>query len=143
MPFVRFSATLHGGSACDAPHVITTNMSISTDIYHLQELSRYASEKPYTMRYVPEDGTAVSNVLREKHVLSVKDVRDFKHEYTLDRNGFMISQLPGSLDYGVFDSQEAIEKTYFPELETILLAQFPGSTVDFVSYLVATFFSMR
>jgi hypothetical protein len=143
MPFVRFSATLHGGSACDAPHVITTNMSISTEIYHLQELSRYASEKPYTMRYVPEDGTAVSNVLREKHVLSVKDVRDSKHEYTLDRNGFMISQLAGSLDYGVFDSQEAIEKTYFPELETILLAQFPGSTVDFVSYLVATFFSMR
>jgi hypothetical protein len=118
-------------------------MSISTEIYHLQELSRYASEKPYTMRYVPEGGTAVSNVLREKHVVSVKDVRDSKHKYTLDQNGFMISQLAGSLDYGVFDSQEAIEKSYFPELETILLAQFPRSTIDFVSYLVATPFLIR
>jgi hypothetical protein len=117
-------------------------MSIYTEVYHLQELSRYASEKPYTMRYVPEGGTAVSNVLREKHVLSVKDVRDSKHEYSLDHNGFMISQLPSSLDYEVFDSQEAIEKTYFPELETILLGQFPGSTIDFVSYLVATFFPL-
>jgi hypothetical protein len=111
-------------------------MSISTEIYHLQELSRYASEKPYTMRYVPEGGTAVSNVLREKHVLSVKDVRESKHEYTLDRNGFMVSRLPASLDYEIFESQEEIEKIYFPELETILLAHFPGSTVDFVSYLV-------
>jgi hypothetical protein len=117
-------------------------MSISTEIYHLQELSRYASEKPYTMRYVPEGGIAVSNVLREKHVVSVRDVRESKHRYSLDRNGFLISQLPASLDCGIFESQEAIEKTYFPELETILLAQFPGSTVDFVSYLVATVFPL-
>jgi hypothetical protein len=118
-------------------------MSISTEIYHLQELPRYVSEKPYTMRYVPEDGTAVSNVSREKRVLSVKDVRNSKHEYTLDRNGFMVSQLPARVDYEVFDSQEAIEKTYFPELESILLSQFPGSTVDFVSYLVATLSLVR
>ena len=111
-------------------------MSISTEIYYLQELPRYVSEKPYTMRYIPEGGTAVSNVLREKHMLSVKDIRDSKHEYTLDRNGFMISQLPISLDYATFDSQEAIEKKYFPELENTLLGLFPGSTVDFVSYLV-------
>ena len=111
-------------------------MSITTEIYHLQELPRYVSEKPYTMRYIPEGGTAVSNVLREKHKLAVKDIRNSKHEYTLDRNGFMISQLPTSLDYATFDSQEAIEEAYFPQLETILLGLFPGSTVDFVSYLV-------
>lgn len=111
-------------------------MNINTEIYHLQELPRYESEKPYTMRYVPEGGTAVSNVRREKHMLRVKNIRDTKHEYTLDRNGFMISRLPTRLDYAIFDSQEAIEKEYFPELETILLDLFPGSTVDFVSYLV-------
>jgi len=115
---------------------MATPMSITTEIYHLQELPRYVSEKPYTMRYVPEGGTAVSNVLREKHELTVKDIRGSKHEYTLDRNGFMISQLPTSLDYATFDSKEAIEKEYFPELETILLDLYPGSTVDFVSYLV-------
>lgn len=116
--------------------VVTITMSIITEIYHLQELPRYVSEKPYTMRYVPEGGTAVSNVLREKHKLLVKDIRNSKYEYTLDRNGFMISQLPTSLDYATFDSQEAIEQDYFPELENILLRLFPGSTVDFVSYLV-------
>jgi hypothetical protein len=111
-------------------------MSIITEIYHLQELPRYVSEKPYTMRYIPEGGTAVSNVLRERHMLTVKDIRSSKHEYTLDRNGFMVSQLPASLDYATFDSQEAIEQKYFPELETALLGLFPGSSVDFVSYLV-------
>lgn len=113
-------------------------MRITTEIYHLRELSRYATEKPYTMRYVPEGSIAASNVLREKHVLPVKDIRDTKHEYTLDDNGFMVCQLPERLNHGIFDSQEAIEKTYFPELETILGRLFPGSTVDFVSYLVPT-----
>ena len=56
----------------------------------------------YTMRYVPEGGTAVSNVRREKHMLRVKNIRDTKHEYTLDRNGFMISRLPTRLDYAIF-----------------------------------------
>jgi hypothetical protein len=115
---------------------MATPMSIVTEIYHLQELPLYVSEKPYTMRYVPEGGTAVSNVLREKHKLLVKDIRGSEHEYTLDRNGFTISQLRTSLDYVTFDGQDAIEKNYFPELETILLDMFPGSTVDFVSYLV-------
>ena len=114
----------------------TMSMSIITEIYHLQELPRYMSEKPYTMRYVPEGGTAVSNVLREKHKLLVKDIRGSEHEYTLDRNGFTISQLRTSLDYVTFDGQDAIEKNYFPELEAILLDLFPESTVDFVSYLV-------
>lgn len=88
------------------------------------------------MRYIPDGSTAVSNVLREKHVLSVKDIRDTQHGYTLDRNGFMVSPLQRSLDYAIFDSQEAIETQYFPELESVLLSLFPGSTVDFVSYLV-------
>lgn len=111
-------------------------MSITTEVYHLLEHPRYDSEKPYTMRYVPDGGTAVSNVLREKHVLHVKDIRNTRHEYTLDRNGFMIAQLPAVLDYEEFDKQEAIEQSYFPELENILLSEFPDSTVDFVSYLV-------
>lgn len=93
------------------------------------------------MRYVPEGGAAVSNVVREKHVLWVKDVRDLKNEYTLDQNGFMITQLPACLHYDTFDSQDAIEKTYFPELEKILSKQFPESTVDFVSYLVLSIYS--
>jgi len=117
-------------------------MAISTEIYHLQPLPRYASEKPYTMRYVPEDEIPVSNVVREKHVISVKDMRPIIDTFTLDQNGFMVLNLPSKMAYEDYESHEEITNTYLPELESILSAQFPGSTVDFVSYLVMTSIDM-
>jgi hypothetical protein len=113
-------------------------MDISTDVYHLQELDRYASEKPYTMRYVPETGLAVSNVEREKHTVAIKDMRGLEANFTLDQNGFTVSELATEkMAYEDFDSHEAIVTKYLPALETVLLKHFPGSTVDFVSYLVS------
>ncbi|SMQ50573.1 unnamed protein product [Zymoseptoria tritici ST99CH_1A5] len=112
-------------------------MSITTEIYHLQEIPRYATEKPYTMRYVPEGGLAITNVAREKHTVAVQDIRDAKTNATLDRNGFMVSHLPvNAMSYDDYDSQEKIVNVYLPELEQILLQQFPGCTIDFVSYLI-------
>lgn len=111
-------------------------MGILTGIYHLQELPRYATEKPYTMRYAPVDGTAASNVLREKHDVDVHDMREEKAGYRLDRNGFTVCTLDAGMAYEIFDSQEKITTVYFCELEKILSKQFPGSTIDFVSYLV-------
>ena len=72
-------------------------MSIITEIYHLQELPRYVSEKPYTMRYVPEGGTAVSNVLREKHVL-LSRTYGIATTSIPESQCFVISQLPTSPD---------------------------------------------
>lgn len=111
-------------------------MSILTEVYHLQELSRYGVEKPYTMRYVPEGKIPVSNVAREKHVIEVNDMRGAENEYQIDKQGFMISGLVTKMEYEDYDSHEKITNTYLPELEGILQEQFPGSTVDFVSYLV-------
>jgi hypothetical protein len=116
-------------------------MGLSTEIYHLQELPLYASEKPYTMRYVPEGGIAVSNVEREKHVVSVTDMRSDVNQYKLDRNGFTVSKLATKMAYEDYDDHEKITSLYLPELEGKLHDYFPGSTVDFVSYLVIRFTS--
>jgi hypothetical protein len=112
-------------------------MGMSTEIYHLQELPRYASEKPYTMRYVPDNGVAVSNVEREKHSVEVIDMRGSESEYRLEKNGFTISKLVAKMSYEDYDDHEKITNVYMPELEAKLLEYFPGSTVDFVSYLVS------
>jgi hypothetical protein len=112
-------------------------MSISTEIYHLQELPLYASEKPYTMRYVPEGKIAASNIAREKHIVPVKDIRGNEDEYRLDNNGFTVSRLATKMMYEDYDSHKKITTLYLSELEDILCKHFPGSTVDFVSYLVA------
>lgn len=111
-------------------------MAISTEMYHLQELPRYASEKPYTMRYAPEGGVPVSNVLRERCKVEVHDMRECQEEHQVEGNGFTVCELSTQMQYELFNSHEKITTVYFRELESILSKQFPGSTAEFVSYLV-------
>jgi hypothetical protein len=116
--------------------IVDLKMDISTEIYHLQELPLYAREKPYTMRYVPEDGIAVSNVVREKHTVQVKDIRGHEDEYQLDTNGFTISKITNRMSYEDYGSHEKITDVYLPQLQKLLCEHFPGTIIDFVSYLV-------
>jgi hypothetical protein len=111
-------------------------MDISTEIYHLQELSRYEAEKPYTMRYMPEGTIPASNVVREKRTVAVEDMRGSEGRYSLEKNGFMISNLSSKMTYGDYDSHNSITNIYLQELEGVLSKLFPGSSIDFVSYLV-------
>lgn len=111
-------------------------MSIVTGIHHLQPLPKYAVEKPYTMRYVPEGPIAVSNVARIKHDVKVLDMRATNKEYSLDRNGFTWSRIDTKMAYEDYESHEKITAVHFSELENCLKKLFPGCMVDFVSYLV-------
>lgn len=110
-------------------------MDILTEVYHLQELPHYASEKPYTMRYVPEGPIAVSNVFREKHVVEVTDMRRGEGGYCLDKHGFMVLKLETKMMYEDYD-HDKITDVYLQELEGVLREHFPKSTIDFVTYLV-------
>lgn len=106
-------------------------MAISTGIYHLQELPRYASEKPYTMRYAPEGGVPVSNVLREKCEVEVHNIRKCQEGYQVEgNNGFTVCELGTKMQYELFDSHEKTTTVYFRELESKLWKHYPGSTAD-------------
>lgn len=111
-------------------------MDISTEVYHLQDSPRYASEKPYTMRYQPEAPLASTNVVREKKVVSVTDMRGREDDYRLDKQGFMVSKLATKMTYDDYDSPDKITGVYLKELEGVLSDHFPGSDIDFVTYLV-------
>lgn len=112
-------------------------MTISTEIYHLQELPRYVSEKPYTMRYIPETEMEITNVVREKRIVTVEDMRGLENDFSLDIQGFTVAKLPSKMAYEDYDSRDMITDVYLPEIEKVLCGMFPGSTVDFVSYLVS------
>lgn len=91
------------------------------------------------MRYVPDDNIAVTNVQREKHLVSVTDMREGIVDGSLefDRNGFTMSSLETCMKYEDYNDHEKITNVYLPALELILNKFFPASTIDFVSYLVS------
>lgn len=117
-------------------NLIDLTMDISTEIYHLQDSGRYASEKPYTMRYRPEAPLASTNVVRERKAVNVTDIRGHEDEYRLDKHGFIVSKLATKMAHEDYDSHDKITNVYLKELEAELSNHVPGSEIDFVTYLV-------
>jgi hypothetical protein len=111
-------------------------MDVLTEIYHLSDSELYASEKPYTMRYAPKGQMAPTNVVREKQEVTVRDLRGKEDEYNLHKDGFMVKKLQSKMAYEDYDDPTKITETYLQELEGVLNELFPGSYIDFVSYLV-------
>lgn len=112
-------------------------MDVSTEIYHLEQLSLYQNVKPYTMRYVPDASLPSTNVRREKRKVQVKDMRGQESHFSLDKQGFMIRELRTSMQHEDYDNDQAIRDTYLEELRNVLIDLFPGCDVDFISYLVS------
>jgi hypothetical protein len=79
---------------CGFARVIQIAMNSFTESHHLHKLARYVTETPYTML---EGGTAVSNVLREKHVL-LSRTYGIATTSIPESQCFVISQLPTSPD---------------------------------------------
>lgn len=112
-------------------------MDIVTEIYHLQELSLYEHEKPYTMRYLPDGPIPASNVSREKKEVAVKDMRGMENTYSLSKNGFTVKSFQSQMRYEDYDSHDAITNIYLKEIQEVLSGLFPEDDIDFVSYLVS------
>lgn len=113
-------------------------MDVVTEIYHLRQDELYSSEKPYTMRYVPKGQMKPTNVVREKHEVIVRDLRGKEDEFSLNRSGFMVKRLGSKMTYEDYDDPAKIRDVYLQELEGVLNGLFPGSYIDFMSYLVCT-----
>lgn len=88
------------------------------------------------MRYVPKPPLPASNVVREKQLVQVQDIRGSEAQYSLDKNGFMVTRLESKMVYEDFDDQTTISKVYLEEAHDLLSTLFPNSEIDLVSYLV-------
>jgi len=88
------------------------------------------------MRYEPEAPLPSTNVVREKKLVKISNMRNHEESYQLHKNGFKISKLATNMTYQDYDSHKMITDVYLNELEGVLCNLFPRSEVDFVTYLV-------
>lgn len=80
-------------------------------------------------------GTAFEK--RRKHVpheMNIKDLRDVKDKFTLDRNGFQLIQHPTGMDKDFLDEQQ-IKDVYYPECQELMKKMTGASEVQIVSHM--------
>lgn len=80
-------------------------------------------------------GTAFEK--RRKHVpheMNIKDLREVKDKFTLDKNGFQLVQHPTAMDKDFLDEQQ-IKDVYYPECQRLMKKMTGASEVQIVSHM--------
>ena len=91
--------------------------TVNTSMYFLKPQDLYSTEKPYSLRFVPPEGFARSNIALEKHEdLEIRDIRPHVNELLFQKHGFKIMPLETSLSYDDFDNEDKLVEVYLREV---------------------------
>jgi hypothetical protein len=88
-------------------------------IHFLKRDSLYKEEKPYTIRYTtPDDVPRTNSQHEERHGILIEDVRGHLLDFSIAKNGFMITQLDydGGMTYDDFAMHDNIVDLYLPSV---------------------------
>lgn len=77
-----------------------------------------SSGRPRTYTYAPPPGVPRTTFLNEPHRVRINDIRSVADEFSLDRQGFAVVDLPSST--GDFYDEDSVKRTYYPESEALV-----------------------
>ncbi|CAO1597474.1 hypothetical protein XANCAGTX0491_001282 [Xanthoria calcicola] len=98
---------------------------------------RYAHEKPYALRYNPQDGIPTENIVKKTVTdIPLHDIRKLPKPPCFDGNGIEVRLLQTQLSYSDFFSDEKIKTTFFSELREDLARLLGTSNIQIFEYKV-------
>lgn len=80
------------------------------------------SEKPYEILYTPTNGFPTLNYSLEVHDIPIYDLRSKKGQLSLDREGYIVADLPRRLSSEDFWDENKLRSIYSEEVRTYLLS---------------------
>lgn len=116
---------------------VQDDRNIESTMYYLENIPLYETEKPYTMRYLPEEDIPQSNFQKcEKPITAINmrrsDVRPFK----FDECGFKLIELHSKMSYDDFWDNEKIQKVYIQEVREAIKKAIGAKFVWVLDYAV-------
>ena len=83
---------------------------------------------PFNYVESPPPGHPQRNYLEVPREVSLNDIRNHEANYNLDKDAFQTLQnTPTKTTYSTFESDDQVRATYYPEVESLLLANLPGA----------------
>ena len=117
---------------------IQDDRSIQSTMYYLEKLPLYETEKPYTMRYLPEDGIPQSNFQRCEKSISVTNMRwPDVGQFSFDEYGFELIELHSKMSYDDFWDAEKIHNVYVQEVRDSIKKAIGAKFVWVLDYAVS------
>ncbi|KAL3442732.1 hypothetical protein BJX65DRAFT_298775 [Aspergillus insuetus] len=83
---------------------------------------------PFAYVETPPAGEPQENYTATTHEVHLKDIRGHESEYNLDQDAFQVlQQIPSSMTYADFDSDETVKSKYYAEVQDLILNNVPGA----------------
>ncbi|KAK6449910.1 hypothetical protein FP744_10006160 [Trichoderma asperellum] len=111
--------------------------TIESSMYYLDRVPLYDIEKPYSMRYLPEEDIPQSNYVKVKHPISVRSMRELGvGPFRIEQCGFQIINIHSKLTYDEFWDNERVQSVYIPEVKQALKLETGAKYVHVLDYAV-------
>ena len=98
----------------------------------LKSLDLYKHEKPYRLFVRPRDGLIAkeTNVETEARLITVTDIREFRHNFKLDDHGFQ--PLSHQINFNAWTNKQVITNVLLKDVEKCLFDAIEGAYRVFV-----------
>lgn len=110
--------------------------TIESSMYYLERAQLYDTEKPYSMRYRPEEDIPQCNYVKVKRPIVVKSMRG-SGQFRIDECGFQLIDLYSDLTYDEFWENERVQSVYIPEVQRALRLELGAKYVHILDYAVS------
>ena len=106
-------------------------------MYYLERTPLYDTEKPYSMRYQPDDGIPQTNFVKTECPITVKSMREpGAGPFRLNECGFQQIELHSQMSYDDFWDNEAVQRVYIQEVKDVLKRELGAKHVFVLDYAV-------
>jgi hypothetical protein len=111
--------------------------NIESTMYYLENMPIYLTEKPYTMRYQPEEDIPQSNFHKcEKPMTAISMRRPDVGPFNFEECGFELIEMRSEMSYEDFSDNEKIQSVYIQEVREAIKHAIGAKFVWVLDYAV-------
>lgn len=109
-------------------------------IYFLTRLPKYIHEKPYTLRYRPdnEDDLHQTNIERTLQPITFQDLRA-SADLPYESCGFKVVELDSAMRYEDYDEPTKVEAIHVREVEACIKAALQAESAEVLDHVVSLY----
>lgn len=121
----------------------TNQAKLVTNLYFLARDPKYATVKPYTVRFDPKGKYPYTNIDNVKHSVTLSNLRPTLNRlsgaFTVEKNGFQILTISERMTYADFENDETFRAVHVPHILTTLQTELKAKHVHVLDYRVSAF----
>jgi len=115
------------------------DLAVDGNMYFLSRDEKYREEKPYTLRYAPDDGFPQTNIERTEYSIKFYNMRA-QQDLVYSRCGFQVANLQSQMKYEDYDDVKMVESIHQPEVAECVKGALKASSAEVLDYVVCHVF---